>query len=135
MDTQQVKKEYGQVEISSDEVGVLDVIVKEGNYLKVSVLFYDTREVEPEFWVPQRVVNQEFGLIAQEDDIGPKHILSPTENILEDLWMVEVYVCDTPSTRGLIEELSNFEQWVDNPVGSRGLYLGKLIGNLLSLRE
>lgn len=135
MDTQQVKKEYGQVEISSDEVGVLDVIVKEGNYLKVSVLFYDTREVESEFWVPQRVVNQEFGLIAQEDDIGPKHILSPTENILEDLWMVEVYVCDTPSTRGLIEELSNFEQWVDNPVGSRGLYLGKLIGNLLSLRE
>jgi len=117
------------------EVGVFDIDVDEkGRCIGVDVYFYDTRIEEKDFqkkhWVPYRATQAKREVVGE--DMPPDDPLTPYHQAKKNsrLWTTGVIVADTPTTRGLVRELSEFDRWVEKSVTGRGCYLAKLLESL-----
>lgn len=118
------------------KVGVFDVDVEEkGRCIDVNVYFYDTRLEDgtiddKKHWVPYRATQAKREVL--DEDMPPDDPLTAYHRTEKNsrLWVTGVIVADTPTTRGLVRELSELDRWAKKSVTGRGCYLAKLLESL-----
>lgn len=130
-----LEEEYEHRHPPEDAVGVDEVFVSAYNdrCTDFAIVFYDTREVRDMIWLPQRLVNLNWGQIAEEDDLTPESTATDVHHLRNGFYWTGAIVADTPGTRGLLTELQDFEEWHKKSITGKGCYLAKLIHSLTSL--
>jgi len=133
---EEIEERYEHRHPPEDAVGVAEVLVSDYSERCTDfvIVFYDTREeIMDRHWLPQRLVNKNWGQIAEEGDLTPESTTTDVHHLRNGFYWTGEVVADTPATRGLLAEIQNFEQWHKKSITGRGAYLAQLIHSLTSL--
>jgi len=114
-------------EVPDNEAGIHKVSVEENDRtLSVTVFFYDTRDLKHEqLWVPQRLIDINWKGI--DEDPTPEDVVTDVHHVEGDIYRISRIVAKTPTTRGLVEELQDFDEWSEKPMSGKGSYLTTLL--------